>query len=99
MVAKVAFKFWRRVIQQAGVPACNSAVDLPAMLQEIVKRLPENDVQVWHLERVSYGASINTLNWLGTMRIPTAFVEFCRLTLVRRVAGVPFNSTVNAPVR
>src|SRR4051812_1478722 len=33
------------------------------------------------------------------MRHPGAFVEFCSDALVRRVAGMPWTITVNAPVR
>lgn len=47
---------------------------------------------------IAQGASKTILHWLGTMHMPTALVEFCIVTLVIRVAGVPFKSTENAPV-
>jgi len=36
--------------------------------------------------------------WLGVIVAPGALVEFCSETLVKRVAGMPFNKQVNAPV-
>ncbi len=47
----------------------------------------------------SYGASNTTLVWLGAMRAPGQFVEFCSATLVSRVAGIPVSNTVKAAVK
>jgi hypothetical protein len=55
--------------------------------------------QCTHVPRRDQGASRSTVGWLGTSRAPGAFVEFCSDIEVSRVAGIPENSTVNAPVR
>jgi hypothetical protein len=49
--------------------------------------------------RLCYGANTNTKVWLGTARTPGQLVLFCSAMLVSRVAGIPWYSTVNAPVR
>jgi hypothetical protein len=57
------------------------------------RRLGSNNLEMRH-----YGAKMMTFGWLGTMRIPGAFVLFWMLIVVMRVAGAPESSTVNAPV-
>ncbi len=46
-----------------------------------------------------HGARSITLGWLGTSLAPGQLVEFCKETLVIRVAGIPPISTVKAPVK
>ena len=45
-----------------------------------------------------YGAKIITLTWLGTMEHAGQFVEFVMVIDVKRVAGMPPTSAVNAAV-
>jgi hypothetical protein len=50
-----------------------------------------------HVSNV-YGAKSNTFVWLGAIRQPGMFVEFCNDMLVILVVGIPPMSTVNEPV-
>jgi hypothetical protein len=50
-----------------------------------------------HVSNV-YGAKSNTFVWLGAIRLPGMFVEFCNDMLVSLVPGIPAMSTVNEPV-
>jgi hypothetical protein len=42
---------------------------------------------------------MRTFTWLGANLAPGTFVEFCSDALVKRVAGIPPNKQVNAPVK